>query len=150
MNATDVLPTPRPEVTSRQVRLAATASAVPWARRVAAQVLAERRLEELSDPGLLLVSELVTNAVRAALRDGRGNPGRLPMIALSLQVTDTSLVTEVWDASPDVPALQQADLTADDGRGLLLVNTLADEWGHRPADDGKVVWCRVSLPGQAT
>lgn len=145
MNAAEVLPVPPPAVTSRHVRLAALPSAVPWARRVLAHLLRERQLEKLSDPARLLVSELVTNAVQAAARDVSEDPGRLQMIALSLKITETSLVTEVWDASPGVPAVQEADLTAESGRGLLLVDFLADTWGQHSANSGKVVWCTISF-----
>ncbi|MGH3300999.1 MAG: ATP-binding protein [Streptosporangiaceae bacterium] len=145
-SATDVIAAPSRGVTSRHVRLAALPSAVPWARRVLAHMLREWQLEHLSDPALLLVSELVTNAVQASARRAWRDPGRLQMIALSLEITDTELVTEVWDASPAGPALREADLTGDRGRGLLLVDYLADAWGHRPADGGKVVWCEVAIP----
>jgi anti-sigma regulatory factor (Ser/Thr protein kinase) len=147
MNASDPLPAARSEVTSRHVRLAALPSAAPWARRVLRHALRERRLDKLSETALLLVSELVTNAVQASADQGAGDPGRLPMIALTVHITGTRLVTEVWDASPGVPALQEAALTGDGGRGLLLVDSLADAWGHRPAGHGKVVWCTVGIPG---
>lgn len=149
VSATDVHPAPGPEIRSRQVRLTALPSAVPWARRVLRHMLREWQLPDLADPALLLVSELVTNAVQASARGARRDPDRLPMISLTVRITDTSLVTEVWDASPDVPALREADLTGDRGRGLLLVDFLADQWGHRPADGGKVVWCTVGIPGPA-
>ena len=146
VSATDVFPALCPPITSRQVGLAALPSAVPWARRVLGHMLREWHLPDLADPALLLVSELVTNAVQASARRVCGDPDRLPMISLTVRTTGTSLVTEVWDPSPDVPALQEADLTGDRGRGLLLVDFLADEWGHRPADGGKVVWCTVAIP----
>jgi len=136
---------PSRRVTSRHVRLAALPSAVPWARRVLRHMLREWQLDELSDSALLLVSELVTNAVQASGHRAWPGPGKLPMIALSLQVSDTTLRTEVWDASPAVPALHESDLTGDRGRGLLLVDFLADGWGHRAAAGGKVVWCEVAV-----
>jgi hypothetical protein len=48
-------------------------------------------------------------------------------------------------AGAAAPALREADLTTDDGRGLVLVDCLADAWGHRPTDHGKVVWCTIAL-----
>jgi anti-sigma regulatory factor (Ser/Thr protein kinase) len=146
MSATDVVPAPSSGITSRHVRLAALPSAVPWARRVLRHVLRERQLEKLLDPALLLVSELVTNAVQASAHYASRGPDQLQMIALSLHLTDTSLVTEVWDASPGVPGLRDADPTDDRGRGLLLVDSLADAWGHHRRDGGKVVWCTVAVP----
>lgn len=146
MRATGVLPAPARSVRCRKVRLAALPSAVPWARLILRHMLREWQLEWLSDPALLLTSELVTNAVQASARRPWHDPGTLPVIALSLRVTDTSLLTEVWDASPGLPVLRAADLTGERGRGLLLVDFLADAWGHHTADDGKVVWCEVALP----
>src|SRR5215470_1769827 len=56
---------------SRQLRLAARPSAAQWARRVLRQMLRERHLDKISDTALLLVSELVTNAVKASGNDAR-------------------------------------------------------------------------------
>jgi anti-sigma regulatory factor (Ser/Thr protein kinase) len=142
--ATNHFRAPDPGVTSRWVRLAALPSAVPWARRVLRHALRERQLEDLVDPALLLLSELVTNAVQASARHVGRDPGWRQMIALSVQVTDASMFTEVWDASPGLPVLRGADLVRDGGRGLLLVDCLADAWGHYRTDGGKVVWCMLS------
>lgn len=134
---------------SRQLKLAAQPSAAQWARRVLRQTLRERQLDKISETALLLVSELVTNAVKASGNGAwRGHPDQ-PMIALTLRLTDTSLLIEVWDADPGSPVLQQADLTAECGRGLLLVDILGDGWGHRAADGGKVVWCELALPASS-
>jgi hypothetical protein len=70
------------------------------------------------------------------------------MIGLTLRLTETALVAEVWDTSSALPALQEADLTGERGRGLVLVDFLADSWGHRTAGGGKVVWCTVAIPGE--
>jgi anti-sigma regulatory factor (Ser/Thr protein kinase) len=108
--------------------------------------LRERQLDGLLEPALVLVSELVTNAVQASARIAPRDPGRLQTIAISLHIGDGSLVAEVWDACPAVPALLQADVADDRGRGLALVDCLADAWGHRRTEGGKVVWCKVTLP----
>jgi anti-sigma regulatory factor (Ser/Thr protein kinase) len=131
---------------SRHVRLVALPSAVPWARRILRHMLREWQLEEMSDPAQLLVSELVTNAVQASARQHGHDQDSLPMIGLTLQLTDTALTAEVWDTSPALPVLQEADLTGERGRGLMLVDFLADSWGHRVAGGGKVVWCTVAIP----
>jgi anti-sigma regulatory factor (Ser/Thr protein kinase) len=128
----------------RHVRLAALPSAEPWARRILRHMLRELQLESMSDPALLLVSELVTNAVKAsASRVGKYQS--LPMIGLTLQCTDAGLLAEVWDASPALPVLQEADLTGERGHGLVLVDFLADSWGHYAAEGGKVVWFTVAV-----
>jgi two-component sensor histidine kinase len=111
-------------------------------------MLREWQLQSMAEPGALLVSELVTNAVQASpRRAGLGN-GKLPMIGLTIRLTAASLVLEVWDASPLRPVSKQVDIAADHGRGLLLVDALADSWGDRAAYGGKVVWCEVALPSQ--
>ena len=131
---------------SRHVRLPAMPCAVPWARRIMQQMLCERQLEGMSDPALLLVSELVTNAVQASARHAVRNGGSWPMIGFTLRLTDTVLMVEVWDISPALPVLQEADLAGERGRGLVLVDFLADSWGHRAAGSGKVVWCTIAIP----
>ena len=131
---------------TRYVRLAALSSAVPWARRVLRHMLHEWQVESMADPAALLVTELVTNAVEASAgRTGR-DQGKLPMIGLAIRLTAASLVLEVWDSSPLRPVPQEADIARDRGRGLLLIDALADSWGHRAADGGKVVWCEVLIP----
>jgi hypothetical protein len=110
-------------------------------------MLREWQVENKADSAALLVSELVTNAVQASAGRRGEDHGRLPMIGLAIRLTAASLVLEVWDACPLQPVLrQEADIAADHGRGLLLVDALADSWGHRAADGGKVVWCEVAIP----
>jgi anti-sigma regulatory factor (Ser/Thr protein kinase) len=133
---------------SRQLKLAAQPSAAQWARRVLRQTLRERQLDKISETALLLVSELVTNAVKASWNGACRDHPNQPVIALTLRLTDTSLLIEVWDADPGSPVLQEADLTAECGRGLFLVDILGDGWGHRVADGGKVVWCKLAFPAR--
>jgi anti-sigma regulatory factor (Ser/Thr protein kinase) len=142
-DGTEMNQTLRSDTRSRSVRLAALPSAVPWARRVLRHMLCEWRLESLSDPALLLVSELVTNAVEASRAVPRLDQVGHPMISLTVELGDASLLVKVWDADPGLPVLQEEDLTGDRGRGLLLVDFLADAWGHHDHDHGKVVWCEI-------
>ena len=130
---------------TRYVRLTALPSAVPWARRVLRHMLHEWQVDSMTDPAALLVSELVTNAVEASAGDAGRAHGQLPMIGLAIRLTAASLVLEVWDASPLRPVPQKADTAGDRGRGLLLIDALADSWGHRAADGGKIVWCAVAI-----
>ena len=140
---------------ARQLTLAAHPSAVPWARRLADQALREWHLTGLSDTALLLVSELVTNAVRASARAAGagaqppGAPGPGGHIGLTLRRLEESLVVQVWDASPALPVLREPAADADSGRGLLLVQALSSEWGQEPAEGGKVVWCELEIPAAA-
>ena len=120
---------------------------MPWARRVLRHMLREWQLEAVSDPALLLVSELVTNAVQASSTGPPGAARPPDGLRSRCRLTDTSLLIKVWDANPALPVLQEADVTGDRGRGLLLVDFLADSWGHYAADGGKVVWCEGAIPG---
>jgi anti-sigma regulatory factor (Ser/Thr protein kinase) len=89
---------------------------------------------DLRDLALLLTSELVTNA----LRYGNGNG-----IRLTVRQTPHALRVEVHDANPAAPRLSQnLDRTAEQGRGLHIVDSLATRWGHTPSADpaGKTVW----------
>ncbi|MFG3464983.1 SAV_2336 N-terminal domain-related protein [Streptomyces sp. NPDC047853] len=106
------------------------------ARRLVRRVLARWGLEQLSDAVELLVSEVVTNAVRYASRP----------IALRLLHTDV-LRCEVSDDVPHMPRLRRPRVTDEGGRGLYLVNNLARRWGSTRLGSGKMVWFECSLPG---
>ncbi|MFJ8160863.1 SpoIIE family protein phosphatase [Streptomyces sp. NPDC096136] len=106
------------------------------ARRFARRALARWGLEELSDSLELLVSEVVTNAVRYAERP----------VTLRLLRTDV-LRCEVGDDSPQLPRQRRARETDEGGRGLFLVNRMARRWGATRLSSGKVVWFELSLPG---
>ncbi|MFE7531774.1 ATP-binding protein [Kitasatospora sp. NPDC057542] len=95
--------------------------------------------DRYAEIGELLVTELVGNAVLHS-----GMPGRL--IWVSFDVNDTRLRIEVHDASGRPPVPQQPSPIAGCGRGLLLVEALATEWGHfpRPSGVGKVVWAECA------
>ncbi|MFE7809564.1 SpoIIE family protein phosphatase [Streptomyces sp. NPDC057430] len=99
------------------------------ARRLARRALARWDLEELSDSVELLISEVVTNAVRYAERP----------VTLRLLRTDV-LRCEVGDDSPQLPRQRRARDTDEGGRGLFLVNRLARRWGATRLSGGKVVW----------
>ncbi|MFC4607850.1 SpoIIE family protein phosphatase [Streptomyces maoxianensis] len=106
------------------------------ARRLARRALARWGLEELSDSVELLVSEVVTNAVRYAERP----------VTLRLLRTDV-LRCEVGDDSPQLPRQRRARDTDEGGRGLFLVNRLARRWGATRLSTGKVVWFELPTPG---
>ncbi|MFF0537104.1 SpoIIE family protein phosphatase [Streptomyces coelicoflavus] len=99
------------------------------ARRLARRTLARWGMEDLTDSVELLVSELVTNAVRYTSRP----------VTLRLLRTD-ALRCEVGDDVPQLPRMRQARATDEGGRGLYLVNRLAQRWGARRLSTGKVVW----------
>lgn len=103
------------------------------ARRLARSALERWGLEELTDSLELLVSEVVTNAVRYASRP----------VTLRLLRTDV-LRCEVGDDVPQLPRLRQARATDEGGRGLYLVNKLARRWGATRLSNGKVVWFELN------
>ncbi|MFD8545242.1 SpoIIE family protein phosphatase, partial [Streptomyces sp. NPDC059649] len=105
------------------------------ARRLARRALARWGLDDLTDQLELLVSEVVTNAVRYAERP----------ITLRLLRTDV-LRCEVGDDVPQLPRLRQARPSDEGGRGLYLVNRMARRWGATRLSMGKVVWFELSMP----
>ncbi|XRQ13312.1 ATP-binding protein [Actinomadura welshii] len=84
----------------------------------------------------LITSELVTNAIRHASR-----------VTLVIYLPDDKTVmVEVWDDSPQAPAMPRIDLQAEGGRGLMLVGALSRSWGWRATPEGKVTWAQTTAP----
>jgi anti-sigma regulatory factor (Ser/Thr protein kinase) len=132
---------------ARRLTLAAHPAAVPGVRQRTCEVVREWDLGELSDTVALLVSELVTNAVRASADDGA--PDDPAEVALTIWRTGGSLGIEVWDDRPDPAALLRPDADTESGRGLLIVEALASRWGQHAVDGGKVVWCELAVAPDA-
>ncbi|MFJ8541453.1 ATP-binding protein [Streptomyces sp. NPDC093586] len=97
-------------------------------------------LDGVGDIAALLVSELVTNALRHATGPVGvrlvHRPGGLPGV----------LLVEVSDALPDPPRERAARPEDESGRGLYLVASSARRWGSRPAEAGKTVWFELAVP----
>lgn len=113
-------------------------SVVATARRLVEHQLAAWSLTENVFTTELIVSELVTNAIRY----GQG-PIELRLIL------DRTLICEVSDASSTSPHMRQAAPTDEGGRGLFIVMQLCDRWGTRTTAAGKTVWAEQSLPDRA-
>ena len=111
-------------------------TAVREARAVLAEPMKRWDLEDMLPTTELLVSELVTNAVRYSHGD----------VTLRL-VNEKALVCEVLDNSAALPRLRQANSEDENGRGLQVVRQLSKRWGARRTPAGKVVWCEQPLPG---
>ncbi|MEU6669653.1 SpoIIE family protein phosphatase [Streptomyces sp. NPDC046727] len=110
-------------------------AAVSQVRSSVTRKLADWGLDELAFTTELVLSELVTNAIRY----GRGPIGvRL--------LRDRTLICEVSDRSTTSPHLRYAASTDEGGRGLFLVAQLADRWGTRYTPHGKVIWAEQPLP----
>lgn len=127
-------------------------SAVPCARLHARQITWEWGLAELADSVELIVSELVTNAQRASAGitgsryRGQWRPG-VPPIRLWLGSDKERVLVQVWDGDHHLPEPQAAELEAESGRGLLLVDSLSQEWGASTQDgsSGKMVWALIAV-----
>ncbi|GAA1960226.1 SpoIIE family protein phosphatase [Kitasatospora viridis] len=114
--------------------LSADPALVADARAKVAEVLDGWGLTELAFTTELIVSELVTNAIRYG-----ASPIRLRLIRQS------ALICEVFDGSSTSPRLRHARTTDEGGRGLFLVAQLARRWGTRYTPDGKIIWAEQSL-----
>lgn len=106
------------------------------ARKQVSTKLAAWGLDDAAFVTGLLVSELVTNAIRYAQ-----SPIQLRLIR------DRTLICEVSDGSSTAPHLCRARAFDEGGRGLLLVSQLAERWGTRQTQHGKTIWAEQSLQG---
>lgn len=104
------------------------------ARKVVARQLGAWELDHVAFSTELIVSELVTNAIRYA--DGT--------VGLRLFHDDATLVCEVTDGSNTQPRLRRARIGDEGGRGLFLVAQLSKRWGSRYHQTGKTIWAEVS------
>lgn len=124
------------------VELGALPSAVPRARLHARQVLYEWGLSELTETVELLVSELVTNAIKAT----HSMCGSF-VVRFRLLTDRTHVMILVWDACPEPPIRMHTNDDAEGGRGLLLVEALSKQWDWYllPELGGKEIWAIVGI-----
>jgi ABC-type multidrug transport system ATPase subunit/anti-sigma regulatory factor (Ser/Thr protein kinase) len=111
-------------------------AAVSAVRTEAMAQLGRWGLEDLEFTTELVLSELVTNAIRHA-----AGPIRVRLLL------DRTLICEVADASSTAPHLRYAATTDEGGRGLFLVAQLGERWGTRYTAEGKIIWIEQMLPG---
>lgn len=115
----------------------ATENAVPAARAYVLGALEAWGLTSLMDDAKLLVSELITNAVRYSA----------DTVVLRCSVSpEGRCVIEVGDSSPELPKIDAADPLDIHGRGLVIVEAVADDWGARRVVGGKVTWAALDIP----
>jgi anti-sigma regulatory factor (Ser/Thr protein kinase) len=105
---------------------------------------------DTADTAELLVSELVTNAVRfagsSASAQQYSGSAKPSLIWLSVRHFGDGLLIEVFDTDASPPVLADADEDAENGRGLLLVDALSREWSYFfPSCGGKVVYCFIEI-----
>ncbi|MFF5139464.1 SpoIIE family protein phosphatase [Streptomyces sp. NPDC013157] len=144
-----LVPVPRPDdiaLLLARTHALGPGHVVSWDVPVDPAAVADVRLEavrqvvawgygELATTTELIVSELVTNAIRYAE----------PPIRLRL-LRDARLICEVADASSTAPRLRHARSTDEGGRGLFLVAQLAHRWGARYTGEGKIIWAEQEIP----
>ncbi|MFE9773712.1 sodium/proline symporter PutP [Streptomyces sp. NPDC005931] len=117
--------------------LAGDPAAVAHARTLAVRQLGEWGLDHLAFSTELIVSELVTNAIRHA-----AGPVCLRLIR------DRTLICEVSDGSSTAPRPRHARTTDEGGRGLMIVAQLAPRWGTRYTSTGKIIWTEQALAAE--
>ncbi|MFD3654772.1 ATP-binding protein [Streptomyces sp. NPDC058620] len=112
---------------------------VPAAREFVREAAVDWGFGARLDDVLLCVSELATNALVHGVPPGRGY-----LVRLRLEDAGRALSVEVHDSGDGEPAVREP--AGESGRGLLLVDVLADRWGVRERSPGKVVWCAFWKP----
>jgi anti-sigma regulatory factor (Ser/Thr protein kinase) len=137
------------------IRLAAVLTAVSLSREFVRQTLRHWQLDGEIDSAELVVSELVTNAVKeTGITDPSPQWEHVKahhIVAVQLRLAGPSLYVEVWDRGNGSPAIPEQSLDAEGGRGLFLVESISKRWDiYRPATGGKVVWAELSWsePGE--
>ena len=120
---------------SLQMTLPAADPSVRLARQATRAVLTAWRLAHVEETAVLLVSELVTNAVRHA----RGTD----VVTVDLHAERTWLRIEVLDTDRHWPQPRVPDRFDESGFGFVLVDALAGRWGVRETETGKAVWAEL-------
>ncbi|MGG7569252.1 ATP-binding protein [Streptomyces sirii] len=95
-------------------------------------------IDELADIGQLVVSELVNNSVNHA-------KCRAIRVLISRQRRGVVRIG-VADKSREVPVMSHPDDDAEDGRGLLLIDSMSRNWGYDRKHWGKIVWAELAVP----
>lgn len=129
---------PATETSRLEIELATTPMPVRVARAHTARLCRHWGVTDLIPAAELIVSELVTNAVRHGAR-GQDR------VTLTVSLTGRSLAIEVADPDPAGPTLRHPGPWEEGGRGTLLVAAHSDRWGWRRQDGGKAVWAELAL-----
>lgn len=132
-----------PKLALRTPRL--DARSVRTARDFTIATMSRWGAAERCDDIAMVVSELLTNALRHALPDV-GQAQRPGTVRLGLVQPGRCVLCAVADPSPKIPAPTQSDVLGEGGRGLQVISALADDWGYTPPSRaGKVVWALFSF-----
>ena len=120
-----------------QLTLPASGQPVRLARQVTREVLTAWRLAHVEETAVLLVSEMVTNAVRHARSTDA--------ITLELEAVRTRLRIEVYRCRPGLAAPRTPGEFDESGLGFALVDSLADKWGVRETMTGRTAWAELDI-----
>jgi hypothetical protein len=117
-------------------------------------LLAGWGLSEFKDAAEAVVSELVTNAIRASCpefgRLAQVRPDAGETVSLTLSLLPGRVVIEVFDNDPSPPVRADVGPESESGRGLVIVDMLSSEWGYRyPPSGGKVVFAILDIGDRA-
>ncbi|WP_406835136.1 SpoIIE family protein phosphatase [Streptomyces sp. AHU1] len=112
-------------------------AAVAGARHEVSRCLTNWGLDEVTFTTELVVSELVTNAIRYGS----------PPVQLRL-IRGSALICEVSDSSSTAPHMRRARLFDEGGRGLMMIAQLSDRWGTRHIPGGKAIWAEIQIPNE--
>ncbi len=127
--------------------LAADPESVKTARDFTAATLRDWRFEPLVDEGVIIASELVTNAIRHGCLGGAPAGAGTSKVELTWQRHVSRVLCVVTDGSSLPPVLVPADMSAESGRGLHVVYALAAAWGWMMVGAReKAVWAALRLP----
>ncbi|MEW2546736.1 ATP-binding protein [Streptomyces sp. NPDC047002] len=128
--------------------LPADGRAVGEARRFTGGTLSDWSLGHLAENAALIVSELLSNALRYGLGTTPGTrQGPPPAVWLGMLLRRGTVLFAVCDHSAAVPRVREPDYFAQSGRGLHIIECLSETWGWTTPDtDGKAVWAAVSCP----
>ncbi|HKB36658.1 MAG TPA: ATP-binding protein [Gemmataceae bacterium] len=122
------------------------AESVKAAREFTAVTLRDWRLDDLVDEAVVVASELVTNAIRHGTRCTVSSAAD-PTVRLSWHRQADRIICVVTDGSDLPPVLEDADATAESGRGLQVVHALTAAWGWATLGAcQKAVWAMFLLP----
>lgn len=131
------------------ISLAPVPESTKTAREFTTATLRGWHLDALIQDAVMVASELVTNAIRHGTPFGVDDE-KQPRVELTWWCQASGLICVVTDWSAKPPVLAPADLHAESGRGLQIVQALADTWGWTTLSTGeKAVWAALRLPGTA-